>query len=61
MLLLSGTAVDLKKAEPVELPQLQPQVVYVQTESASQAQAYEPEIIEAVVRDNVIYPQFARA
>lgn len=61
MLLLSGTAVDLKKTEPVELPQLQPQVVYVQTEAASQAQAYEPEIIEAVVRDNVIYPQFARA
>jgi hypothetical protein len=36
-------------------------VVYVQTESASQAQAHEPEMIQAVVRDNVIYPLFARA
>lgn len=58
MLLLAGTAVDLKKAEPVEAAQLQPQVVYVQATAGQPA--YEPEIIEAVVRDNVIYPQFAR-
>lgn len=58
MLMLSGTAVDLKKAEPVAAVQLQPQVVYVQ--SGADELAAQPEIIEAVVRDNVIYPQFAR-
>jgi hypothetical protein len=58
MLLLTGTAVDLKKAEPVEVAVAQPQVVYVQADAAQQYQ--EPEVVEAIVRDNVIYPQFAR-
>lgn len=58
MLLLTGTAVDLKKAEPVEVAVAQPQVVYVQADAAQQYE--EPEVVEAIVRDNVIYPQFAR-
>jgi hypothetical protein len=37
---------------------LQPQVIYVQ--AGTDELAAQPEIIEAVVRDNVIYPQFAR-
>lgn len=59
MLLLTGTAVDLKKAEvPAAVHQAQPQVIYVQAEAAQAEE--EPDVIEAVVRDNIIYPQFAR-
>ena len=58
MLMLTGTAVDLKKTQPAEAAQVQPQVVYVQA-AAAESMA-EPEVIEAIVRDNVIYPQFAR-
>jgi hypothetical protein len=58
MLLLTGTAVDLKKSQPAEVAVAQPQVVYVQAGAAGGYE--EPEVIEAVVRDNVIYPQFAR-
>lgn len=58
MLMLTGTAVDLKKTQPAGAMQVQPQVVYVQADAAGMMN--EPEIIEAVVRDNVIYPQFAR-
>ncbi len=58
MLLLTGTAVDLKKADaPAAVQQVQPQVIYVQADAGM---ADEPEVIEAIVRDNVIYPQFAR-
>ena len=58
MLLLTGTAMDLKKAEPVEVAVAQPQVVYVQADAAQQFE--EPQVVEAIVRDNVIYPQSAR-
>ena len=58
MLLLTGTAVDLKKSEPAVAAAVQPQVVYVQAEPT--LVNHEPEIVEAIVRDNVIYPQFAR-
>jgi uncharacterized protein YbjQ (UPF0145 family) len=62
MLMLTGTAVDLVKAAPVAAaaPQAAPQlqIVYVQAEATEYP---EPEIVEATVRDNVIYPQFARA
>ncbi len=58
MLLLSGTAVDLVKAPPVAVAATQgpaqQHIVYVQAEQ------FEPEIVKATVRDNVIYPQFVR-
>lgn len=60
MLMLTGTAVDLEKAAPVQaVQQAQPQIVYVQAPEGAVID-HGPEVIEAVVRDNVIYPQFAR-
>jgi uncharacterized protein YbjQ (UPF0145 family) len=59
MLLLTGTAVDLKKVEaPAAVLPAQPQVIYVQAEAAQDDR--DPVVVEAVVRDNIIYPQFAR-
>ena len=60
VLMLTGTGVDLVKSAPAALQAgpVAPQIVYVQ---ADQNSYHEPEIIEATVRDNVIYPQFVRA
>lgn len=59
MLMLTGTAVDMVKTLPpaVQAGPVAPQIVYVQSD---QHVHEEPEIVEATVRDNIIYPQFAR-
>lgn len=61
MLMLTGTAADLQKSAPAQpVGASQPQVVYVQAPEQIH-ELPEHEVIEAVVRNNIIYPQFARA